>query len=632
MSQAAAFSFEPGALFAGRYEIQQLIARGSFGWTVKALDTALDGEIVALKLLFPQLSGDRTVIERLSREVLLVRQLAHPTIARVFDLDRDETHGHFISMEYIDGWNLAEVLKKAHRELSTESKIKILFETATALEFAHKRGVIHRDFRPNNILLSKKGEVKLTDFSIARSLEDEAGLTRTGEMVGSPAYMAPEQFLGEEVDCQTDVYAFGLLAAELLSGKQASEEGDYLELAKERVEKEELSLPELGRDVPVWLSDLVNGCTYRDKETRFASGKQLAEIFRENAGTNLQKPLKLRLPSLQKGTRKNWILAQGYLFLALLLGTSFCYVVLQQTIARRYFGARLLKIEKSLGRDLSLLKRFIRLEASLLDADPIGEALRKKNYDNIWTLLLAGAIDLPVTEDSDNLLHTLNFKWDEKLYQPALNKKEYLNGRNGLGETPIIQAMRTGRAQVVEILLKYPVDLTLRDNAGLTAIHVAARNRKLDVIELIKGRGNIDILDVRGNAALHLAAQDGEAAVIEALLKAGANIEVRDALGRTALMIALQNHQELAHPNATYSKLLAAKPQLSARDHQGETALHYAVRWADIGAVRSLLAAGASPRLVNGEGLSAVALADSLGFKTLLNLPGLTPYEETEDE
>ena len=617
LGQTTPFSFEPGAFFAGRYEILERIGPGTFAWTLKARDTALDGEIVCLKILFPQFSADESVTDRLSREVLLVRQLAHPTIVRVFDLDQDETHGHFISMEYIEGWSLDRVLKNAYRELKPEYKVKILFEIAKALEFAHKRGVIHRDLRPGNVLLSKNGEVKLSDFSIARSLEDESGLTRTGEIIGSPSYMAPEQFLGEEIDCQADIYAFGLLAIEVLSGQAECTETDYLKIASRRLEGSEPAPTRNLNNVSPWLQKLICECCKTNKSERIPSGSQLVDLFQENVGKLESRVIQLRLPSLQKGRRKNLLLGLGYLFLSCFVLLTFTYVMAQQRSARIFIGANLLRFEALSGYEPILLKRLVNVHTSLSDPDPIGVALGRRDINELRLLMAAGAASLPITEASDDLLHhlysTADIDFPEVFRIPA-----FLNGRNAMGDTPVISAIKSRKIDEVELLLKYPVDLSLNNDIGLAAIHVSALTGQEQMIQLLKAHANLDQLDANGNTAMHLAVLGKNPGVLKALLNAGANIETRDAIGRTPLMVALQNHNNSEQAQKLYTELMRGKPQLDARDTRGNTALHYAVKWADFATIELLVESGASLSTRNGKGLSAIQLAAEMGRKDVV--------------
>ena len=206
--------FLPGAVLAGRYRIVNLLDRGGMGEVYRADDLKLD-QPMALKLLPAALEGDEDRLARLLGEVKIARQVSHPNVCRIFDAGEADGH-HFLSMEYIDGENLYSLQRRIGR-LPSDKVVEIGAEIASGLAAVHEQGILHRDLKPANLMIDGRGRARITDFGIAGlawSIQDDAG-------AGTPAYMAPEQLSGEHVSARSDLYAFGLVLYELLSGQQA---------------------------------------------------------------------------------------------------------------------------------------------------------------------------------------------------------------------------------------------------------------------------------------------------------------------------------------------------------------------------------------------------------------------------
>lgn len=211
--------FQEGSIIANRYEIKKLLGKGGTGAVYHVVDLTLDGESCALKLLPPQHSQDESVLGRFRNEVILARKLGHKNIARTYDFGSAGDGYYYITMEFLPSGNLSDFIKGAQTaNLDLRPRLSVLKQIAEGIAYAHENGVIHRDLKPENILLAQGGHIKISDFGLARSLLEDKGFTRAGETVGTPCYMAPEQFRGEKTDARTDIYSFGILAFELLSG------------------------------------------------------------------------------------------------------------------------------------------------------------------------------------------------------------------------------------------------------------------------------------------------------------------------------------------------------------------------------------------------------------------------------
>lgn len=202
----------PGSLFANRYRIERVIGRGGMGVVYRALDGPLE-EIIAIKTLH---CADSTpgLLERFKREIRMARRITHRNVVRTYDYG-ESNQRYFISMEYVSGTMLSELLAGSNR-LPCGQAMRIARQICLGLQAAHEEGIIHRDIKPQNVLIDGKGAVKLMDFGLARLAEGSDGLTAAGVIIGTPYYMSPEQVQGEALDARSDVYSFGVLLYEML--------------------------------------------------------------------------------------------------------------------------------------------------------------------------------------------------------------------------------------------------------------------------------------------------------------------------------------------------------------------------------------------------------------------------------
>src|SRR5271156_5033771 len=204
---------EPPRVFSERYELVHLIARGGMAEVYRAHDRLLDRP-VALKVLFPELSVDRSFVERFRREAQAAAYLSHPNIVPVFDWGED-SGTYFIVMELVEGTSLAEMLRGG-ATISPARSAQIVAQVAAALGYAHRSGVVHRDVKPGNILITRGGQVKVTDFGIAQAVSSEDHLAEAGSVMGTATYFSPEQAEGAAVDGRSDVYSLGVVLYEML--------------------------------------------------------------------------------------------------------------------------------------------------------------------------------------------------------------------------------------------------------------------------------------------------------------------------------------------------------------------------------------------------------------------------------
>ena len=203
-------------VYNGRYELSTQVARGGTAQVYLARDLLLDRP-VALKVLFPELSSDHTFVERFRREAQAAANLSHPNIVPVFDWGQSDST-YFIVMEYVDGEALSSIIK-SQAPLDQSQAASITSDIAKALSYAHRHGVVHRDVKPGNVLITSDGQVKVTDFGIARAMGSDEQVTQTGLVMGTATYFSPEQAQGLDVDGRSDIYSLGVVLYEMLTGK-----------------------------------------------------------------------------------------------------------------------------------------------------------------------------------------------------------------------------------------------------------------------------------------------------------------------------------------------------------------------------------------------------------------------------
>ncbi len=259
-------------LVGGRYRITGLIASGGMGEVYAARDTVLD-RTVALKVLRPQLGSDEAFVDRFRREAMAAAQLTHPSIVQVYDWGRDASDA-YMAMEFVDGENLREILA-ARGRLAPEVAARIAWQVCTALETARRAGIVHRDIKPENILITPGGDVKVADFGLARALA-ESTATQAGIVLGTAAYLSPEQVQGTEVDHRTDVYALGIVLYEMLVGRPPFTADSPAAVAVRRV-NEDVPAP----NVSPSLDRIVARATARRREDRFVSAAEMGAALRD---------------------------------------------------------------------------------------------------------------------------------------------------------------------------------------------------------------------------------------------------------------------------------------------------------------------------------------------------------------
>ncbi len=269
-------------VFSERYELNHLIARGGMAEVYRAHDRLLDRP-VALKVLFPELSVDRSFIERFKREAQAAAKLSHPNIVPVFDWGED-AGTYFIVMEFIDGRPLSSILRSAG-PLSAERTADIGAHVAAALGYAHKHLVVHRDVKPGNVLITDDGQVKVTDFGIARAINTEESLTQTGAVMGTATYFSPEQAEGIGVDARSDIYSLGVVLFEMVTGRPPFLGESPVAVASKHVRDSPPAPRELNPSIPATFEAIILKSMAKSPEHRYQTAEDLrADLLRFTEG------------------------------------------------------------------------------------------------------------------------------------------------------------------------------------------------------------------------------------------------------------------------------------------------------------------------------------------------------------
>jgi tetratricopeptide (TPR) repeat protein/predicted Ser/Thr protein kinase len=312
-------SLAPGSVLGTRYEIVQMLGQGGMGAVYKAKDLELD-RVVALKVIRPELAIHPDILQRFKQELILARQITHRNVIRIFDLS--EANGiKFITMEFIEGRDLKALINDKGR-LSFEVAVRIVEQVCVALEAAHNEGVVHRDLKPQNIMLDNQGRAAVMDFGIARSVE-AGGMTQTGMLVGTPEYMSPEQVMGEHVDVRSDLFTLGVILYELLTGAMPYQS----ETAQSAMFKRTREVPkapiEIDSTVPRLLSDITAKCLQIDPALRYQSAREILvdlEAWRGGATRGSATAVARRFPALSSVGKKWAIIAASSLLFLLAAG------------------------------------------------------------------------------------------------------------------------------------------------------------------------------------------------------------------------------------------------------------------------------------------------------------------------
>lgn len=266
----------PGTMLAGKYKIIEILGRGGMGIVYKAEDTKLRRH-VALKFLPPELIQDEEARERFVLEARSAAALAHPNICTIHEIDEEDSRS-FIAMECVEGQSLKEQIKQG--SLGVEAALDVATQVVEALGEAHKEGIVHRDIKSANIMITSKGQAKVMDFGLAK-VKGGTLMTREGTTLGTVAYMSPEQARGEEVDHRTDIWSLGVVLYEMLTGELPFKGEREASILYSVVHEEPKSLKDIKRDIPLEFQQIINRALKKNREARYSSSEEMLNDLRK---------------------------------------------------------------------------------------------------------------------------------------------------------------------------------------------------------------------------------------------------------------------------------------------------------------------------------------------------------------
>ncbi|MCX5055655.1 MULTISPECIES: protein kinase domain-containing protein [unclassified Streptomyces] len=271
------------ALAGGRYQLRDLLGEGGMASVHLAYDSVLDRQ-VAIKTLHTELGREQAFRERFRREAQAVAKLTHTNIVSVFDTGEDNLDGMtmpYIVMEYVEGRPLGSVLDEDVRQfgaMPADKALKITADVLAALEISHEMGLVHRDIKPGNVMMTKRGVVKVMDFGIARAMQSGVtSMTQTGMVVGTPQYLSPEQALGRGVDARSDLYSVGIMLFQLVTGRLPFEADSPLAIAYAHVQEEPVAPSSINRALPPAVDALVARALKKNPNERFPSSESMRD-------------------------------------------------------------------------------------------------------------------------------------------------------------------------------------------------------------------------------------------------------------------------------------------------------------------------------------------------------------------
>jgi serine/threonine-protein kinase len=281
-----------GIEIAGRYRIEGRLGLGGMSTVHLAMDTRLERQ-VAVKLLAEHLADDPTFVSRFQREALAAARLVHPNVVQVFDSGLDQATGrHYIVMEYVPGQSVAQILRDrvGGGRLGVDETLSIVIQACHGLDYAHRQGIVHRDVKPGNLLRTPEGIVKLADFGIARATE-QSSITQVGSVLGTAAYLSPEQAAGEEAGPPADLYSLGVVTYQCLAGRLPYEASSLSELVLKQQREAPPRLDQLRPDVGQSLARAVAVALSIDPRDRYASAREMGdELDRAAEAFEYQEP------------------------------------------------------------------------------------------------------------------------------------------------------------------------------------------------------------------------------------------------------------------------------------------------------------------------------------------------------
>lgn len=500
-------SLATGSIVDDRYKIVEIIGSGGMGTIFKVEDIQNENAPAVLKILNLEHVGSKEQIARFKREARLAQDLDHPNIVKVFGHGQVGERVHYISMEYVDGKDLKKYMRVHGPDgVGMDSALNILHSLAEAMAYSHSKGVIHRDIKPANILIDQNNVVKVTDFGLAKDMFSAEQLTEFGRLIGTAHYMSPEQWESKELSPATDIYSFGILAFELVSGKVPFHTHAYLELAKLHLRE---PMPPVGNNAPFWYSCFVEHCARKKPKARIESFEKIVTICEAYKGTS-QPGLRNFFTRLKYLPRRckwmlrwiwRWIFLRyhiGQITRLFILTTALFFAIFVSVRfvpnLRNKVAGSILTLEKKHTIDLGLVKKVLigNSLAGVMTYEPksLIKAIKARSYTNIRTLLDAGVKPTYVDADSKS---ALTYAIEEQL-EPRLIRElaeqtptQLLNTRDSSGWSPLFYAVKSEDQSLVGLLLRRGANSSKKDLDGETPLFVLLRTEKpnIDILRML---------------------------------------------------------------------------------------------------------------------------------------------------
>ena len=311
-----ASALAPGSDFGTRYRIEALLGQGGMGCVYKAYDKNLD-RTIALKVVRHGVMGEADALKRFKQELILASKISHKNILRIHDMG-EVGDTKFITMAYIEGQDLYGILKETPK-MPLERVLKFAIAMAEALAAAHAEGVVHRDLKPQNILVSKDDQIFVSDFGLAKSFEEGAqGMTKTGAFLGTPRYMSPEQVEGKPADLRSDLYAYGLMLYEMVTGDVPFTGESTLKVMYQRIQEKPRSPKLVNPSLPNWLVRVIMRCLEKDPAARYQGAYEILADLQRSKSSAGARSVQILIPEF---ARLRWIWIAGGVVGVLLLAS-----------------------------------------------------------------------------------------------------------------------------------------------------------------------------------------------------------------------------------------------------------------------------------------------------------------------
>ena len=572
---------EGQTLIGGRYQVVRKLGVGRTGIVYEVADQQLDGERIALKLLYPHLLQESGNRQRFGDEVFFIRQLNHPNIVRLYEIELDNREHQYITMELVSGFSLRHIMDNLGRKFSEEEVRSIISQLLFALKLAHQKGIVHRDIKPENILIETSGILKLGDFGCLQSSEN-VRLTQTGQLIGTPAYMAPEQFIDGEICPATDLYSAGVIAYELLAETLPFGDNALYELARSHTEVEP-NLDRLGKKYSPILREYVSRSLEKSHSKRISDADQALRIFDvRDAGKEakvLEQLITEHFLNIRGGSAVRKRLVTFHICLFVLVLVPVLTIYLAQGVRDRIY-ADLIRVENYLGIDGDVYRKLFAIpDISLGDLDSINDAVAAEDLRRVLIWCEAGVVAASSKSQLSKLIRS--FIENPRMLSYVLETDfgclpiDLFDRADEKGEFPVIHAVRFGNVMSLRLLVQANFNSNVEDRNGISALALAIRSGNPLLVKALlpENLNRLVLRDSLATASFFEAIALGDVDMVEALLELGVGVTQRDSHGLSAMMYLAKAPESTRLDIARM--LMDAGASCSARDDNGNKVVDY---------------------------------------------------------